>query len=134
MGIYSVDVQETRIDPPGRRWIRSFLPRWDAVATAPVAGAVTLIPIPLQAIHVPAFTFGITAVDPVTLIVAGVDPLLYASVADPPFSPEPQPATAKPRTASSASAMSVFTGPLSYVLGARASRRRNARLGQRPLT
>ena len=92
--------------------IRSFIPLFRAVTTAPVFGAVTVIPMPLQAICVPALTLGISAVEPMTLIVWGVDPL-YASVAPPPppFFPEPHPATVKPRTASNASARIGFTAP-----------------------
>ena len=106
-------MQETRIDPCGRRLIRSFIPLFCAVTTAPVFGAVTVTPMPLQAIRVPALTLGISAVDPMTLIVCGVDPL-YASVAPPPplFFPEPQPARAKPRTARTASARIDFTRSL----------------------
>ena len=106
-------MQETRIDPCGSRLIRSFIPWWCAVTIAPVVGAVTVTPMPLQPIRVPALTLGISAVDPMTLIVWGVDPL-YASVAPPPplFVPEPQPAPEKPRTASSTSATIRFTTPV----------------------
>lgn len=98
-------MQDTRIARFGRRLIRSFIPWWCAVTIAPVVGAVTVTPMPLQPIRVPALTLGISAVLPMTLVVWGVDPL-YASVAPPPppFVPEPQPATENPRTASSVTA------------------------------
>lgn len=77
---------------------------------APVAGAVTSIPGKLlEAIRVPAFTFAIVASAPMTVI----DPGVIASVAEgeATFFPDPQPATAKPRTAKSASTTTRFTWP-----------------------
>jgi len=77
---------------------------------APVAGAVTRIPGKLlQAIRVPAFTFAIVASAPMTVI----DPGVIASVAEgeAAFFPDPQPATAKPRTARSPSTTARFTWP-----------------------
>ena len=121
-------MQDTRIDRSGRRLSRSsFVPRVRAMTDAPVAGAVTLIPgISLQTIRVPVFTWGIvTVVAPGTLIAELVElcwtpePLAGPTYTTPLdcfpttafFFAEPQPATARPRTASSGRKRIGLTSP-----------------------